>query len=330
MVSEVYIKELLQRYKEGRCTPEEIIRLEQWFELVQCESDNSSELTKKDEDRLIRRLRESPRFCAPITYTSKKTNTVLFRRFLQVAAAAAVLIVLGNIIFFQRNERGFSNTVGESLITCNTGIGEIKEIILPDSSHIWLNARSAISYPKIFQGKLRKVKLLQGQAFFSITPDSRRPFIVQSQQNVQIRVLGTSFAVANDSSTAVIQVAVRTGKVSLVQHEKTLSTLSSGEQADYDTRQSVVRLSQADPLAIGDWTSGEIKLKQADFLTMAKLMQQMYGIRVVAGNTAVSHNQYSLTICYGIDRQQLLEVISGINGNSCEWKNKDSTLVIIQ
>lgn len=238
------------------------------------------------------------------------------------AAAAAVLLLIGVLFFFRK-------PAPATLLTWRTGNGELKEIVLPDSSRVWLDARSVLSYPGAFEGKERRVLLEEGQAFFDVTPDTHRPFIVESKQGIQTRVLGTSFAVRTDSSTARVYVAVKTGKVSVNWENKKIATLQPGEQVSYDPSKPAAQLSRMDTAAIGEWTSGEVRLVQADFATMAAAMQRMYGIVITAANAGVNRNLYSLTIRYGKAPQKLVEVISAINGNRCEWKNHDSTSVII-
>ncbi|MET3878037.1 FecR domain-containing protein [Chitinophaga sp. OAE865] len=238
------------------------------------------------------------------------------------AAAAAVLLIIGALFFLR-------DPAPAKLLTWRTGNGELKEIMLPDSSRIWLDARSVLSYPAASDRKERRIVLQEGQAFFDVTPDTRRPFIVENKQGIQTRVLGTSFAVRADSSIARIYVAVKSGKVSVNWQDKEIATLLPGEQLSYDPSEPAAQLSRMDAAVIGEWTGGEVRLAQADFATMAAAMQRMYGIVITAANAGVSRNLYSLTIRYGKNPQKLVEVISAVNGNRCEWNNRDSTSVII-
>lgn len=68
-----------------------------------------------------------------------------------------------------------------------------KKIVLPDGSTVWLNAGSKLEYPEQFTKKERVVKL-EGEAFFDITKDAGRPFMVKTAE-FTINVLGTSFDV---------------------------------------------------------------------------------------------------------------------------------------
>jgi ferric-dicitrate binding protein FerR (iron transport regulator) len=245
-----------------------------------------------------------------------------------VAAAATVAIIAGGRLLFRYNDHTPSQETA-AMLTEYTGNGELKEIVLPDSSHIWLNARSVISYPVAFTGKERKVFLKQGEAFFQVTHNAQQPFIVQNRDSIQTTVLGTSFAVSTDSSARHMQVAVKTGKVKVGRKDTTIATLLPGDQVHYNISNNNTQLSHITTDDIGAWTKGEIRLSQAGFTTMASFMQQLYGIKVVAGNPAVSRNLYSLPIRYGTEPRKLIEVICAVNGNYAEWNKADSTRIII-
>ena len=69
--------------------------------------------------------------------------------------------------------------------------GESFKVVLCDGTEVWLNANSNFVYPTAFIGNERIVTL-EGEAYFKVTKDSKRPFIVKTK-TVQTRVLGTEF-----------------------------------------------------------------------------------------------------------------------------------------
>jgi transmembrane sensor len=66
---------------------------------------------------------------------------------------------------------------------------------LLDGSWITLNKHSRLSYYQPLFSKQRSVRFLAGEAYFDVKPDSDRPFIVNVQDDFNVRVLGTSFHV---------------------------------------------------------------------------------------------------------------------------------------
>jgi len=84
------------------------------------------------------------------------------------------------------------------------------QVVLPDGSKVWLNSASSIIYPTAFNGESRVVKL-QGEAYFEVTKNRHKPFIVRTN-NVDVNVLGTHFNVTaynDDAATTTTLLGVR-------------------------------------------------------------------------------------------------------------------------
>ncbi|HEY0623221.1 FecR family protein [Sphingomonas sp.] len=57
-----------------------------------------------------------------------------------------------------------------------TGLGEVRRVTLDDGSTIVLNTQSSLRVR--YGDKVRRVELLYGEAYFTVVPDARRPFVV--------------------------------------------------------------------------------------------------------------------------------------------------------
>lgn len=85
-----------------------------------------------------------------------------------------------------------------------------REILLPDSSVVSLNVYSEISYPSQFINE--RVIHLKGEAFFEVTPDKNKPFIIYGNLS-KTEVKGTSFLLRSVKEEGEDEIYVRTGKV---------------------------------------------------------------------------------------------------------------------
>ena len=85
---------------------------------------------------------------------------------------------------------------------------------MPDESTVELAANSRIAYANNFDSAGTRDVYLSGEAFFKVTKNPCRPFRVFANEIVT-KVLGTSFSVRSFEKDTVIQVTVRTGKVSV-------------------------------------------------------------------------------------------------------------------
>lgn len=89
-----------------------------------------------------------------------------------------------------------------------TATAELRQLVLDDGSKVELAPRSAIAVD--FSHRERRLRLLQGQAFFVVAEGDRRPFVVEAG-SIEARDIGTEFNVATGGEGA--EVAVREGIV---------------------------------------------------------------------------------------------------------------------
>lgn len=100
---------------------------------------------------------------------------------------------------------------------------------MSDGTRIWLNAASAIRFPIAFVGDKRIVEL-QGEAYFEVAKDARKPFIVKTGKE-EVRVLGTHFNVNSYDGESVSRVSLLEGKVEVLAKQGLYKThLTSGQQ----------------------------------------------------------------------------------------------------
>lgn len=127
------------------------------------------------------------------------------------AAAVLLLVVCGSMLTYYLAGPGRRSTLeaGNAIVTDT----------LPDGSVVTLNRNATLSYPRSFNGAAREVQL-EGEAFFNITPDRQKPFIITAN-DVKVRVVGTSFNVK--SSREKTEVIVETGIVEVSKKKKAIT-----------------------------------------------------------------------------------------------------------
>jgi transmembrane sensor len=96
--------------------------------------------------------------------------------------------------------------------------GNVLTDTLPEGTIVTLNKQSSIRYRRLFAGDSRPVELT-GEAFFKVTPDKNKPFIVHAQ-GASIEVIGTSFNVRSTGDAT--EVIVETGMVEITKGRQTL------------------------------------------------------------------------------------------------------------
>ena len=139
--------------------------------------------------------------------TCRKYNVVTLSVLLSMACVAIVLLS-GSIACMKK-----SMCRVMSWTEVSTSYGEKREVILPESSVIWLHNDSKIIYPDTFQDGIRQV-YVNGEVYADIAKDSRRPFIVSSD-SVNVVVTGTTFNFRAYPEMENIELTLLEGAVSL-------------------------------------------------------------------------------------------------------------------
>ncbi|MCU0376960.1 MAG: FecR domain-containing protein [Bacteroidales bacterium] len=129
----------------------------------------------------------------------------VMQSFLRIAAMVIIVAGLGWL--------AFEVAAPEKVIVASASDEKNIEVLLSDGSRVYLNRDSRLTYQGNFGRNSRRVTL-EGEAYFDITPDPSRPFIIDAG-NAKVRVLGTSFNVITDNGNNEVEVFVSTGRVML-------------------------------------------------------------------------------------------------------------------
>ncbi len=113
---------------------------------------------------------------------------------LGLSVAVALLMIVGFGIWLKKaNKKELSEAVATVHSTeMSTTHGSRSKLVLPDSSVVWLNSGSRLTYDKDF-GTSNRATQLTGEAFFEVRK-GKTPFTVQAAQ-MHIKVMGTAFNV---------------------------------------------------------------------------------------------------------------------------------------
>lgn len=173
-------------------------------------------------------------------------------------------------------EGGLINPDDQMMNTMSTPNGGQYQLTLPDGSKVWLNAASSITYPAVFVGKQRNVKI-KGEAYFEVAKDKEAPFIVDIDGKSTVEVLGTSFNINSYENEAYIKATLVEGSVKITKENQS-AFLKPGQQARIDnaiTVKSDVDITQA--LA---WKNGLFNFNGSDLRSVMRQLERWYDIKV--------------------------------------------------
>ena len=168
------------------------------------------------------------------------------------------------------------------------------KLVLADGTRVWMNAESELSYPVAFSGDSRVVSL-KGQAYFEVAK-SGVPFIVRTEQ-VDVRVLGTSFDVMSYSDEPTVQVTLEEGKVQVhtgVRDE----LLVPGQQAVFALGDSTLSVREVCTEVYTGWRKGEFIFDGESFAGIGRKLSRWYDIEVVIDEKLQNESLFGSLIRY--------------------------------
>ncbi|OCT21546.1 FecR family protein [Pseudomonas putida] len=139
-----------------------------------------------------------------------------------------------------------------------TQAGERRMFELPDGSRLELNSATRIDVA--FSAGRRQLRLLAGEAMFSVAHDSGRPFVVDTAQG-SVTVTGTRFDVRQDNGLT--RVAVEQGSVKVEGAAGSLAQLGAGQGAHIDHQGKVAAPYTINAAALTAWRQGKLVFDNA-------------------------------------------------------------------
>lgn len=215
--------------------------------------------------------------------------------FLKIAASIVLVSALAFWYFQPNNLEEIAIQEVEIIKKVNPK-GRRSTITLKDGSTVILNSESSLSYASNFGESVRELTLI-GEAFFEVTENPHKPFIVKSG-NIITTALGTSFNISNFPGEEKITVSLATGKVKVEEVNQPSESkykpylLNPGEQIRYS-----VGVKEFEKLRNEDdedylWKDGIISLKHADLDEVVEKLERWYGVKIEISNQSSSIVNY--------------------------------------
>jgi ferric-dicitrate binding protein FerR (iron transport regulator) len=193
-----------------------------------------------------------------------------------MSIAASVILAVSFFAYYIINYEVNTTKLPIKVVSLN----EVKSITLPDQSVIWLNKQSQIVYPEQFSAEARIVKLT-GEAYFEITQDPTKPFIVESDFS-STEVLGTAFNVRSYPEESTVSVLVNHGKVAFSSFKNDLQEkvfLVAGNLAIFDKKKNTIRKFEDANTNMLAWKTKKLIFDNDSMESVLSTLSDYYGVK---------------------------------------------------
>ncbi len=240
-------------------------------------------------------------------------RVIPFYRTTWMRLAAALLVLLGSAWMVFNFSWQVTRQANEVAVTET----------LPDGSVVALNRNSSVSYPSRFLGKTRNVTL-KGEAFFIVTPNKNKPFIIDANEAV-VKVVGTSFNVKTNAART--EVIVETGIVEVSKVNKGV-TLKPQQKAIVTKDKTVPVLEQNTDELYNYYRTKEFVCNATPLCRLTDVLSDAFDVNIVIADERI-RNMPITTVFHNEPIENILDVICATfnlrsvrNGNEIKLYSK--------
>ncbi|MCL3781487.1 FecR family protein [Prolixibacteraceae bacterium JC049] len=258
---------------------------------------------------------------------AKRTNRRMVKLWHKSAKYAAALVA-AFVMGFWINSHLSQEHDNVLISTVTVPMGQMAQVMLPDSSQVWLNSGSTISYPAAFHKSNRRVSI-SGEAFLKVKTNKSQPFWIDNPM-MNIMVTGTEFNFRAYPDEKEASATLVEGRIMAeVPYLKRSKQIVPGQMISYEKGAKKWVLKKVDTEMYSSWKDGYVVLKNKPLGEFFKMIERWYDVEVVLENEAVAKQLYGGTLLKNKQLEQVFEVLQITSGIHYEIKEKDNKRIVI-
>ena len=334
-------KKIYDGFKDGKRLEQKIVESRQ----INWEKDYQQFITKRQRTRKNRRMKTIIRYAAILTLPIVAAGIFLLQKNDQQAIVSisevikpgehkAVLITGGGeritlsdstlspiqeqngMIVNVMNNKVFYTLPEDSLCTQESPIFNTLQIprggeyflTLADGTEVWLNAETEIRYPVQFTGN-KRVVYLDGEAYFTVAPDKKKPFTVVST-HASVSVLGTQFNFRAYPDERDVQTTLVSGSV-IMQSEKYKQQIKliPGEQGVLEKNSAKLTKQKVNTYLYTAWKDGRFAFRNARLEDLFSILARWYDLSIFYQSSEAKDIRFTGDLNKTDDFKSILKII---------------------
>jgi hypothetical protein len=206
---------------------------------------------------------------------------------------------------YQKKETNISQDDKDILITLSTQ-NEKKDFYLPDSSRIYLNRNSELSYHEKFAE--RKLNIM-GEVYFEVKHKDNEPFVIYANRS-RTEVIGTSFMIRSYKEKAEDEIFVSSGKVAFASKNNPREQifLEVGNHAIANDKELIKNPGISD-INYAAWKNEKIIFKSSKMTEVISTLEKYYGITIQVNDPEIMNCKYT-GVFHKSDIKNTLDLLS--------------------
>lgn len=257
-----------------------------------------------------------------------KIHGLRFKRdifhFIRNIAAVLLLPVLVSTYYLLDHKNSEPEIIPQ--IELAAAYGQIAKITLPDSSVVWLNSGSKISYPQRFTGETRTVKL-EGEAYFKVHADKKHRFDVVVPDALTANAYGTEFNISAYTEDAKTEITLVEGNLEIISASlnRTLD-IKPSNQVLYDKVANTLSVEEVNIYVKTAWKDGKMVFRKTHFSEVVNRLSRHFNVNIELKDNVLLNYEFSATFTTETIEEilRLLEKTSPIRWTMIKPKQLDN------
>jgi len=271
-MSEAKLYELLEKYNKGECSKSEEKIVTDYFDFLQ-KSDKWNETLYGKRSEIGLKIYKNIKVGLK-SFEKKKTSFFKWSR-----VAAVLLIMLGAYLGFSELKKYQVSEEQIEYLIKSTRPGQKKTIKLSDGTSITLNSESTLKIPKVFAENKREVELT-GEAYFNVTTNPEKPFIVKSGQLIT-KVFGTKFNVNAFPEDIFTQVSLIEGTIKVeIENHNEVYQVKPSQQIIFDKTRNKTYMKKFSEIQVAGWKDNLFVFRNEPLKEVLKKVSRAYGVKL--------------------------------------------------
>ena len=234
-------------------------------------------------------------------------------RWMRYAAAIAIFVMTAGGTYWTTREL----TLRQSTEMCEMFVpyGKTCELVLPDSSRVWVNTGSTLLYPSDFKQLDSRTVYLTGEASFQVSKNKEKPFIVKTS-GLDVQALGTVFTVKSYAGEDYTMATLEEGsvKVSLKEGAEESYVLQPSEQLVFSHTDKSVRMNRVDLSLFRMARKGYLIFEDVTFEQMILTLEKKYGVTFQYNATRYGNDLYNVKFAPDETIENVMEILHQLIG----------------
>ena len=220
-----------------------------------------------------------------------------------------------------------STSVKEEKLVYNvlqTPKGVKYKVVLSDGTSVWLNSETKFRYPINFITNKREVFVEEGEAFFDVTSNKDKPFVVNFNDK-KIEVLGTEFNVKAYSDEDYDLVTLVEGSIKLKGEHSDIELIPN-QQAIINHSNNDMQVKVVEGALYAAWKDNVYLYKDQPLNTIIRDLERDFDIRVFYQNQDLKNEKFSLKISRKLSFEAIFSAIE--KTHEIDINIKDNNVII--